>query len=72
MNQVCAVNVPLSVKLTDGELQFRLKHSECKMIIVSKEHASKIETIRNNLTDLERIIYIDGKADKQEGDSDYS
>jgi len=67
-----AVNVPLSVKLSAEELLFRLKHSDCKMIIVSKEHAPKIEAIRNDLPDLERVIYIDGKSDKLEGDTDYS
>ena len=67
-----AVNVPLSVKLTPEELRFRLKHSECKMIIVSKEHASKIEAIRNDLPDLEKVIFIDGKPEKLEGDFDYS
>lgn len=67
-----AVNVPLSVKLSPEELLFRLKHSECQMVIVSREHAPKIEVIRNDLPDLERVIYIDGKTDKQEGDTDYS
>ncbi|WP_340114288.1 AMP-dependent synthetase/ligase [Maribellus mangrovi] len=67
-----AVNVPLSVKLTTEELRFRLSHSECKMIIVSKEHASKIEAVRNDLPDVEKIIFIDGKSDKLKGDTDYS
>jgi long-chain acyl-CoA synthetase len=56
------INVPLSVKLDSGnELKFRLAHSGSKMIIVSRGHASKIEEIRNELPDLEKVIYLDGK-----------
>jgi long-chain acyl-CoA synthetase len=56
------VNVPLSVKLDSSkEFQFRLLHSGCKMIIVSKGQAAKVEEIRNQLPDLERVIYMDGK-----------
>ncbi len=56
------INVPLSVKLDSaGELKFRLAHSGSKMIIVSKGHASKVEEIRNELPELEKVIYLDGK-----------
>jgi long-chain acyl-CoA synthetase len=65
------INVPLSVKLSAPELQFRLEHSGCKMVIVSKEHASKVEAIRNQLPDLKKIIYIDGKENPEEIDIDY-
>jgi long-chain acyl-CoA synthetase len=65
------INVPLSVKLTAQELQFRLEHSGCKMIIVSKEHAAKIEEIRNQLPELKNIIYIDGKEKPEAMDVDY-
>ena len=65
------INVPLSVKLTAQELQFRLEHSGCKMVIVSKEHADKVEEIRDKLPELEHIIYIDGKKNKLTKDIDY-
>ncbi len=56
------VNVPLSVKLDSSkEFQFRLLHSGCKMLVVSKRQAAKVEEIRNQLPDLEKVIYLDGK-----------
>ena len=56
------INVPLSVKLDSSkEFQFRLLHSGCKMLIVSKGQAAKVEEIRNQLPDLEKVIYLDGK-----------
>ena len=56
------INVPLSVKLDSaGELKFRLAHSGSKMIVVSKGHASKVEEIREELSGLEKVIYLDGK-----------
>lgn len=56
------INVPLSVKLESGnELKFRLAHSGSKMIIVSRGQASKVEEIRDQLPELEKVIYLDGK-----------
>jgi long-chain acyl-CoA synthetase len=55
-----AVNVPLSVKLdATNELHFRLAHSGTKMVIVSGNQAWKIDKIKRDLPDLERIIYLD-------------
>lgn len=55
-----AINVPLSVKLDAGtELKFRLEHSGTKMIFVSGSQSKKIKQIKNNLPDLELIIYLD-------------
>lgn len=66
------INVPLSVKLDSGnELKFRLAHSGCKMIVVSKGHASKVEEIRNELPDLEKVIYLDGKENPGAVDLSY-
>jgi long-chain acyl-CoA synthetase len=65
------INVPLSVKLESGnELKFRLAHSGSKMIVVSSGHASKIEEIRKQLPELEKVIYLDGKENP--GDQDIS
>lgn len=66
------INVPLSVRLEPGnELKFRLIHSGCKMIVVSKGHASKIEQIRNELPDLKKVIYLDGKENPGANDISY-
>ncbi len=67
------INVPLSVRLESGnELKFRLTHSGCKMVMVSKGHASKIEDIRNELPDLEKVIYLDGKENPGTNDISYN
>ncbi len=66
------INVPLSIKLDAGsELSFRLNHSGSRMLIVSKNQAPKAEEIRDQLPELEYIIYFDGKENKQKGDLDY-
>ena len=68
-----AINVPLSVKLDEAaELKFRLAHSGSRMIIVSARQASKIEAIRNDLPDLEKVIYLDPKENAGENDIQYS
>ena len=67
------INVPLSVKLDSGnELKFRLVHSGCKMIVVSSGHASKVEEIRNELPNLEKVIYLDGKENPGGNDISYN
>ncbi|MCF8303035.1 MAG: AMP-binding protein [Bacteroidales bacterium] len=59
-----ATCVPLSVKLEEGsELIFRLKHSECRMVIASGRHAGKIRKISQELPDLEQIILLDPPAE---------
>ncbi|MBE9467579.1 MAG: AMP-binding protein [Bacteroidetes bacterium] len=55
-----AVNVPLSVKLeAKTELLFRLNHSECSMVITSKNQSKKIQIIKDKLPSLKKIIYLD-------------
>ncbi|MCH8556446.1 MAG: AMP-binding protein [Balneolia bacterium] len=54
-----AINVPLSVKLTPKELEFRLKHSDAEIIVVSKRHKEKVDEIRHHLPDLKQIIVLD-------------
>lgn len=66
------INVPLSVKLESGnELKFRLNHSGSRMIVVSKGQASKIEEIRDELPDLEKVIYLDPKKNPGPNDISY-
>ncbi len=66
------INVPLSVRLQENELTFRLKHSGSKYIFVSRQHQIKVEDIRNELPDLEKIVYLDGKENPGEQEIDYS
>lgn len=62
-----AVNVPLSVKLEAAtELKFRLEHSGTKMIFVSGGQAKKIKQIKDNLPDLELIIYLDPQEEYEQ------
>lgn len=65
------INVPLSINLQENELTFRLQHSGSKYIFVSKQHAKKIEDIRNELPNLKKVVYIDGKENPGENDIDY-
>lgn len=65
------IDVPLSIRLESNELTFRLKHSGCKYIFVSKQHADKVEAIRNDLPELEKVVYIDGKENPLENDISY-
>lgn len=65
------INVPLSIRLENNELSFRLKHSGSKYIIVSKQHADKVEEIRDELPELKQVIYLDGKENPGENDISY-
>jgi long-chain acyl-CoA synthetase len=56
-----AINVPLSIKLEASEVKFRLEHSGTRILIVSKGQAAKVESVKNELPDLEKIIYLDAK-----------
>lgn len=54
-----AINVPLSIKLEESDLKFRLEHSGTKVIIVSNNQAHKIKKIKDKLPELEKVIYLD-------------
>jgi long-chain acyl-CoA synthetase len=55
-----AVDVPLSVKLTDAsEISFRLKHSGCRMIVTSGNQAAKVKALKDELPELEKVILLD-------------
>jgi long-chain acyl-CoA synthetase len=66
------INVPLSIRLETNEIAFRLKHSGSKIILVSKLHAQKIEEIRAELPDIEKVVFIDGKENPGKNDIIYS
>ncbi|MDY4174430.1 MAG: AMP-binding protein [Bacteroidales bacterium] len=58
------VNVPLSVKLDPStEINFRLKHSGAKAVIVSQGQASKIADARIEETSVTNVINFDAEAD---------
>jgi long-chain acyl-CoA synthetase len=64
-----AVNVPLSVKLTESsELKFRLSHSGSRFVIVSKNQARKLTTLKNSLDKIEKIILIDPQEEYAENE----
>lgn len=66
-----AVNVPLSVKLdAEVDLHFRLAHSGAKYVIVSRNQAAKIDKIKHDLSELEKVILLDPK-DKYDDDEIY-
>jgi len=54
------VNVPISVKVDElSDLKFRLMHSGCKFVIVSRRQLGKIREIERDLPDLEKVIVLD-------------
>ena len=55
-----AINVPLSVKLTEPEeIKFRIEHSGSRMIIVSRNQAKKIIPVKDKIKCLEKVILLD-------------
>ncbi|MEE9431993.1 MAG: AMP-binding protein [Melioribacteraceae bacterium] len=59
-----AINVPVSVKVNElNDLKFRLAHSGCKFVIVSKNQLEKIRKIEIDLPELEKIIILDEVSD---------
>jgi long-chain acyl-CoA synthetase len=68
-----AVNVPLSVKLTEpAEIKFRIEHSGARFIIISKNQVKKIASIRDSLTSLEKIILLDAQPTYQSNEVSYN
>jgi long-chain acyl-CoA synthetase len=64
-----AVNVPLSVKLTEpAELKFRIEHSGARFIIASKSQARKLVTLKNSMKKLEKIILLDNQEECRENE----
>jgi long-chain acyl-CoA synthetase len=52
--------VPLSVKLQESsELRFRISHSGARFAVVSKRQLGKIQQIKNDLAELEKIVVLD-------------
>lgn len=55
--QFGAVMVPLNYRLSAGDLEYIIKHSDSKMLIVDEEFSAPIEEIVDNLA-LEQIIIV--------------
>ena len=59
-----AVNVPISVKIDQlSDLKFRLAHSGCRAVVVSKSQLAKIRQIKKDLPELEWTILLDPEAE---------
>ena len=59
-----AVNVPLSIQLKEGaDLQFRLDHSDARMVFVSGVSLERLNSIRGDLKKLEKVILLDPKEE---------
>ena len=64
-----AINVPMSVKLTEPEeIRYRVGHSGSRFAIVSERQAGKMRAARNNLPGLEKLILFEGQADEEKGE----
>ncbi len=63
-----AVNVPLSNRLEEPEIKFRIEHSGSRMIIVSGREASKIGKMKKEIGCLEKVIYLDPQESYDENE----
>jgi len=62
------VNVPISMRIEElHELQFRLAHSGCRMVVVSASQVRKVLSLRADLPDLETIIPLDVNGEEIPG-----
>lgn len=62
MFYLSAIDVPISIQLNEpADLTFRIKHSQSRMVIVSGSQLRKINAIKEELPDLEKIILMDPK-----------
>ncbi len=63
-----AVNVPLSIKLNESELLFRIKHSDSKYVITSKFQLPKLRHILAECPMVEKVIVFDEVEDKKDNE----
>ncbi len=67
MLQVGIICVPLSVKLeSEADLSFRINHSKCAAIVVSKQQLGKIRAYKEKFTSVKSIIVTDSLANYEE------
>ncbi|MBQ8628712.1 MAG: AMP-binding protein [Prevotella sp.] len=62
-----AVNVPLSIKLEESnDLLFRLIHGDVKYVMVSGTQLKKVRLIKDQLTNVDKIIVFDQQEEYQD------
>lgn len=61
-----AVNVPLSVQLSEPDLVFRIQHSQARFVVVSRNHLAKVRKILPECPEVEKIIVFDQMDSYQE------
>ncbi|NQV02260.1 MAG: AMP-binding protein [Bacteroidia bacterium] len=66
-----AVNVPLSVKLTEPEIRFRLEHAEVRMVITSGRFLHIIRKIREGLPMIRLVVVMDEPAVAEAGETTF-
>ncbi len=67
MFYLSAIDVPISIQLNEpADLTFRIKHSQSRMVIVSGSQLRKIDAIKKDLPDLEKVILMDPKEGYEE------
>ena len=57
------VAMPGTNLLTANDIKYRINKSRAKLVIVTEEHASKIEEIREDCPSLEHLILIDNERE---------
>lgn len=59
------INVPLSIKLTDQELIFRLNHAACRFLIVSSYYKRTVSRIINEVETIEKVFVFSAETNKE-------
>ena len=54
-----AADVPMSIRLSQDEIKFRLEHSGASMVIVSRQQAPKVEGMVESIDNLKKVISLD-------------
>lgn len=54
------INVPLSMKLTEKELVFRINHSGARFVIVSRYYLNVLKNIRQQIPEVEQVYVLGG------------
>lgn len=62
------VDVPLSTKLEESGVQFRVSHSESRFVMVSVQQLPKVRKVLKDCPLVEKVIIIDDTDDLQEGE----
>lgn len=53
------VGVPVNFRLTGSEMEYILNHSDSKILFIDQEYVETIQTIREKLPQVEKIVVID-------------